>query len=140
MVSFYTKGATKPLTVLNIAAIEPWGEKSFFNPNFKNVERMAVRYCDGPDDTSCTVCVEDEHLNEVCEYKHVYFTVNFTPAQTDERTYHLKFSIKGGTHSREGGRPMVEAQKGEYGKLTHKLRHNITTDEIIRGKVSHKAP
>jgi hypothetical protein len=109
-VSFYIKGSTAPLTLLD-TFVEPGGEKTSFNSNYKNVEKMVIRYCDGPDDTSCE-CVEDKNLNKVCEYKHVYFTVEFTPAKTADRTYHLKFDMEGGTHSRGSGRPMVKAQKG----------------------------
>lgn len=136
-VSFYIKGSTAPLTLLD-TFVEPGGEKTSFNSNYKNVEKMVVRYCDGPNDESCGY-VEDKDLNMVRGAEYVYFTVEFVPAKTADRVYYLKFDMEGGTHSRGGGRPMVKAQKGTaFSRNVGKLRNNITDAEILRGGVKRK--
>lgn len=138
-VSFYIKGSTAPLTLLD-TFVEPGGEKTSYNSNYKNVEKMVIRYCDGPTDESCAY-VEGKDLNMVRDAEYVYFTVEFTPAKTPDRTYHLKFDMENGTHSRGGGRPMVKAQKGTVvSRNVGKLRNNIKDSEILRGGVKPRKP
>jgi hypothetical protein len=115
--------------------IKPGSEKSMANPNINLIEKMTVRYCDGPTNTSC-VCEEDDFGNTVCgDYKYAYYTVKFTPAQNPERTFHLKFDLMG--RGAIGRKPVLEAQKGRFGKLTSALRNNITNDEIEEVELTH---
>lgn len=116
--------------------IAPGKEQKVDNVNVPLITDMTVRYCDGPMDTSCA-CEQDEFANTMCsDYKNAFYSVKFAPNYDRKgRDFYLKFDLEG--KGSIGRKPMVQAQKGRFGKLSSISKRNIKNADITEVELSH---